>query len=214
MRHWVLPTLLIAACGCAHPTAQEVVAEYGQAVEEQDPRAAYGLLSPALRAQLPYEQFARKWSAQRHTLTVHTSSFANAAHEPAQIDARVRYNDYDTLRMNLTDAGWRISGGVLWVYDQGSPKTALRSFVRALEARDYKVLMRFVPSEYAQYMSPEVLRTDIEGREAEIDALILDLKANLDQPIVVQESRAYLRYGGAKVTLQREGDVWKIEDPD
>jgi hypothetical protein len=206
--------LLIAAFGCAHPTAQEVVAAYGRAVEDQNPRAAYGLLSPELRTQLPYEEFARKWSGQRHTLIVHTSSFANAAHEPAQIDAGVRYNDYDTLRMNLTEAGWRISGGVLSVYDQGSPKTALRSFVRALEARNYKVLMRFAPSEYAQHMSPEILKADMEVREAEIDGLILDLKANLDQPIVVQDSRAFLRYAGGKVTFQREGDVWKIEDPD
>ena len=206
--------LLLTLTACASSTPQDVVAQYGQAVREGDPKAAYSLLSPALRDATPYPEFLEQWRARHQSLAGAAASLEDAAQTPARVRAELAYNDYDTLAMTLGPDGWRLSGGVLALYLQDSPRTALVSFVRALEARDHERLMSFIPSDYAQHMSPAALAEDLDARRDEVDALVIELKANLDQPISVRGDHAYLRYGDSKVTMVLEGDAWKIEDPD
>jgi hypothetical protein len=206
--------LTLATSACASSTPQDVVAQYGQAVRDGNPKQAYALLSPALREKTPYADFLAQWRARRQSLMGSATTFDDARETPARVSATLEYNDYDTLKMTLGPEGWKLSGGVLAIYAQDTPRAALVSFVRALEARDHVQLMHFIPSNYAQHMTPEALATDLDARKTEVDALVIELKANLDQPIAVRGDHAFLRYGEHKVTLVLEGDVWKVEDPD
>lgn len=204
----------LALAACASGTPQDVVAEYGKAVQASNPKAAYALLAPELREETPYPEFLEQWRERRQALVGAAPGFQDARDTPAYVTAELDYNDYDKLQMTLGPDGWRISGGVLALYEQDSPRAAVVSFVRALEARDHERLMQFIPSDYAQHMTPESLAADLDSRKEEVDALVLELKANLDQPISVRGDHAYLRYGEHKVTLVLEGDAWKVEDPD
>ncbi len=214
----IRPAFLLFACltasACATSTPQDVVAEYGQAVRDGDPKHAYALLSPELREQTPYPEFLAQWRARRQSLLGSAPGFADARDTPAHVTAELGYNDYDTLKMTLGPNGWKLSGGVLSIYAQDTPRNALVSFVRALESRDHVQLMHFIPSDYAQHMTPELLAADLDKRKAEVDDLVIELKANLHEPISVRGAQAFLRYGEHKVTLVLEGDAWKIEDPD
>ncbi len=124
--------------------------------------------------------------------------------------------DGDQLTLVLVDGKWRIHGNVVDFYDQSTPRAALRSFVRAMERRRYDVVMRFVPKADREGMSPEQMREAWEGESREeIERLIADLRANLDEPIELVGDRATMSYGdGAAVQFVREEGVWRIEDPD
>lgn len=199
---------------CAPNLPQQVVAQYGQALKADNPRDAYELLAPELRARVSFEDFADDWKQRRKALHNVRDELTDAVTQPARVQAKVAYSDYDTLQMRLTEDGWRITGGVLDIASQDTPRRALISFVRAMEARRYDRLMRFVPERYAQHMDVEMLKADFERRSDEIDTLVAELKANLDNPIIERDDRATMNYGPRRVTFVREDDVWKIADPD
>lgn len=212
-----LLTLALTCAGlaaCAPSLPQRVVAQYGQALKADNPRDAYELLSPELRARVSFEDFADDWKQRRKALHSVQSELINATQQPARVEAQIAYSDYDTLTLRLREDGWRITGGVLDVASQDTPRQALVSFVRAMEARRYERLMLFVPERYAQHMDADMLKADFEKRSDEIDTLIAELKANLDNPIVERDDRATMNYGPRRVTFVRENKVWKIADPD
>ncbi len=205
--------LTLSLMACAPSLPQQVVTQYGEAVAADDPREAYELLSPDLKARVSFKDFKAAWSERRKGLDEYSLEMRAAGDNPARVQATMSYTDYDTLQMRLTDDGWKITSGVLSLYSQETPREALVSFVRALEGRRYEVLMGFVPSKYAQHMSAESLKEDFEARKDEIDELVVDLKANLDSPITEREDVAYMQYGSRKLTFVLEDGLWKIEDP-
>lgn len=214
-RAWItLLAPLLLWQGCAASTPQEAVASYGEAVSGDDAEAAWEQLSPALRQKVDLEGFQAAWETRRAGLLPLAEDLKQAPQRQARVWASLDYSDYDTLTLKLTDGGWRITGGVLDVYSQDSPRKALVTFVRAAERQRFDVLLRLVPSRYARHMSPEGLQEDFQQRQQEIQELLAQLKANLQNPIEVREDRAFLNYGRHQVRFLLEGEAWKIEDLD
>jgi hypothetical protein len=103
------------------------------------------------------------------------------------------------------------------LYRQGTPREALRSFVRAAEHRRYDMVLRLAPERWAAKLTPTKVKQSWEGpRKAEIAQMLARLKRNLDQPIRYQgEDKAVMPYGERHaVRFLREGQLWKIDDPD
>ena len=203
---------LSAACAGAGP--QQTVARYGDALRDDDPAAAWEHLTPDVRAQLTFEEFKARWDDIRKTTLPAIDGVADPEHTDAHIAAELHYNDYDHVSLRLDDDGWKITGGVLNVYAQKTAREALTSFVRAMDHRRYDILMRFIPSDYAQHMTTEDLKKDFERRSAEIDELVAALKTALANPIRERGPRAWMKYGQRELVMVREGDAWKVEDPD
>jgi hypothetical protein len=209
-----LALLLLLTAACAASTPQEAVARYGDALASDDPQAAWELLAPPLQQKLGRDAFLAAWEARRQSLLPSAPELQRAAQRPARVSARLDYSDYDTLSLKLTADGWRITGGVLDLYSQDSPRKSLITFVRAAERGRFDVILKLIPSQYARHMTPEGLRADFEARADEIKALLTQLKANLHNPIELREDRAFLNYGAQQVRFVLEGDAWKIEDLD
>ena len=133
-----------------------------------------------------------------------------------EVSATVRYADGQELTLVQEDGRWRISGNPANLYDQSTPRAAVRSFVRAMERRRYDIVLRFVPNASREGMDEERLRESFEGEgREEIERLLASLRANLDNPIEEVGDRATMTYGeGAAVQLILEDGVWKVEDPD
>lgn len=209
----LLALFALGAAGCATSTPQSAVKSYGEAIAENDPHKAYDLLSPRLKARVDKASWLSRWNTNLLHLQRSAEHLRRADQTSAQITAKLTYSEYDTLRLRLTEEGWKITGGVLNVYGQSTPQEALVSFVRAVERKRYDLILRFIPSDYAQHMTPESLQKEFEARAAEISVLLTDLKANLRNPIEERGDRAYLTYGHRQVRFVLEGDAWKIEDP-
>jgi hypothetical protein len=128
----------------------------------------------------------------------------------------VEYGDGETLRLVRERGDWRVATDVVDFYDQSSPRTALRSFVRAMERRRYDVVLALVPEADREGMTEERMREawEGEGRE-EVERLLSNLRASLENPIEEVGDRATMTYGDRfRVQFVREEGVWRIEDPD
>ena len=116
----------------------------------------------------------------------------------------------------LESGGWRIDGPVLEPWGQGTPRAALRTFLRALAERRYDVVLRLVPNRYRGGLSADKLRQYWEQeRTDEHAALLARLRAAAAAPIVESGDEAHMPYGpDEEVRFTREDGRWKIEDPD
>lgn len=104
--------------------------------------------------------------------------------------------------------------------DQSTPTKSLRSFVNAVRARRWDLVMQFIPEgeigEGPGRLTPEKLERAWGGEMLEqIDASVAAIEAALDAgtEMEVVENRATLVYGaGKRVSLLREAGGWVVHD--
>ncbi|MFW6050093.1 MAG: hypothetical protein ACODAU_02895 [Myxococcota bacterium] len=208
---------LAGGCGRGPSTAtpQGTLEAFADAIRDERHGRAYGLMSDGYRERVAREEFERHLRANPSEAR-RLAAAIEATDEPIEVTARVRYGEGEELRLARRGGRWHILGNVVDFYDQSTPRAALRSFVRAVERRRYDVVLRFVPEADREGMTEEKMREawEGEGRE-EIERLLANLRANLDNPIEVVGDRATMPYGERfSVQFVREEGVWKIEDPD
>jgi hypothetical protein len=112
--------------------------------------------------------------------------------------------------------GWRLEDRPLDPYGQGTPRAALRAFVRAVETRRYDVLMRLAPARFRGALSAPKLRAFWEGEQAAQNRpLLRELRLNLTAPISEEGDEAFMTYGSNRqVRFVREEGTWCIESPE
>ncbi|MEM9070543.1 MAG: hypothetical protein AAGE52_18705 [Myxococcota bacterium] len=210
-----LPLILLLACPGRQGSPESTVRTFAEALEEGRLEAAYDLLGASYRARVTYEEFARHLRAHPEEVRELAGLMTHVG-ETEEITARVPFPDGDALELVREDGRWRVVGNAVDFYDQSTPRSALRSFVRAMERRRYDIVLRFVPEADREGMTEDHMRAawDGDARE-EIDRLVANLRTNLDRPIEIVGDRATMSYGDSyTVQFVREGDLWKIEKPD
>lgn len=215
----ILVALVLGLAGCPRatgPTTPEGAVEtFSSAIRAGDYEAAYAMMSETYRRRVPFEEFREHLEAHPDEARALAAEMDGAT-ERVEVTATVPYGEGEELRMLHEDGEWRLVGNVVDFYDQSTPRAALRSFIRAMERQRYDVVMRFVPSADREGMTVDKMREawEGEGRE-EVERLLANLRANLDNPIEVVGDRATMPYGERfAVHFVREDGVWKIEDPD
>lgn len=98
-------------------------------------------------------------------------------------------------------------------FTNATPREALRSFVRAWEAKRWAVVLRLVPSKYRTFLNEDKVRQQLEQPEQRaVLRLLIDGSKN---PIDEQDDRATMTYGDKyQVVFVLESDGWKIQDLD
>jgi hypothetical protein len=101
-------------------------------------------------------------------------------------------------------------------FGRRTPREALRSFVRAIDAQRYDVVLKFVPRKYRDHLTVEKVRDQFEGAQREQNQQIVDrIRAHLDAQIDERDDIATLAYDGRfQVKLVREDGVWCVQDLD
>lgn len=215
----VIGLVAIALFGCSDlstgATPESAIVSFASALREGRTRDAYMLMSESYRRRVPFEEFERYF--RDYPVEVRETARALSARrgQPEQ-EARVEYGEGEQLRLVREGGDWRIATDVVDFYDQSTPRAALRTFVRAMERRRYDVILRLIPEADREGMSEERMREawEGEGRE-EIERLLANLRAALDNPIEEVGDRATMVYGDRfRVQFVREGGDWRIEDPD
>jgi hypothetical protein len=208
---------LAVGSGCAHRAEEPAatVAAFGAALARGDLGGAYRLTSTDFQHRVPFDAFAAR--------------FAAAGAEPGALGQRlVAEAPRMRPRVELTlalgervplvlEAGrWRIDAPVYEPWGQATPRAAILTFVRALDARRYDVLLRLVPDRYRPGLSVDRLRTFWEGEHKDAHRALLErVRAGVGAPIVETGDEARLELlPDRQVRLVREGGQWKIEDPD
>lgn len=117
--------------------------------------------------------------------------------------------------VRLTSGGWVFAEDPTLVYDQTTPRAALRSLVRASTARRWDVLLGLAPERYRLGLSEDDLRRAwTEGEHAvALQAARDRLAARLGAPILADAHEATVDLGGGEVArLEREGSRWVVVD--
>jgi hypothetical protein len=204
----------LVAAGCAHAPAApgDALAAFGQALARGDLRAAYAMTSTDLQRRVPFEAFAAGFqgpAADPATLGRRITS--EAARLPPRVELELATGERVPL---LYEGGqWRIDGPIYEAWGQGTPRAAIRTFLRALDARRYDVLLRLVPDRVRGALTAERLRKFWEDSDADGHRrLLANLRAAAAAPLVEagEEAHAPLTDGG-EVRLVREPGGWKIE---
>jgi hypothetical protein len=208
--------LLVAALACAH--RQEGPAGtlhlYGAALGRGDYRAAYALTSTAFQQRTSFEVFAAGFATNANDSMAFGKAVAADAYKiPPRVELQLPLGE--TLPLVLEAGRWRVDGPLLEPWGQGTPRAALRTFIRALEQRRYDVLVRLVPARYRAGMTADKLRQYWEEHAEETRALLARLRAAIAAPIVESGDEAHMPYGTEQeVVFVREDGLWKVEDPD
>jgi hypothetical protein len=211
---------LAGITGCPAPATtankpEVVLAVYADAVQAGNYDKAYALMSVAYRKRYDRKEFLRMM--QENPAEAKSAALQlRAKTQQVDVEAKVEYGDSESLRMVVESGAWKVATDLLDFYSQRTPSEALRSFVRALERRRYDIVLRFVPSKWADSMTVDKLRREWEGdKKEEVTQLIKNLKANLSAPIHQTGNTATMPYGEKnEVRFVLEDGAWKVEDPD
>jgi hypothetical protein len=210
-----LAAIALMGGGCAHAPRGpgEALAAFGAALARGDLRAAYAMTSVELQRRLPFEAFAAGFQGPgADPAALGQRIGAEATRVPPRVEVVLQTGE--PVPLLLEDGQWRIDGPVYEAWGQETPRAALRTFVRALDARRYDVVLRLVPDRERGALTPERLRSFWETVDVPAHRrLLAALRAALASPLVEAGDEAHLPLpGGGEVRLAREGAGWKIED--
>lgn len=232
MRGLAIVTLLsLASCQATAPGPVDTVAAYAAALRDGRHADAWRMLSATARASLPYEAFERAARERPEELRDAVGAYERVDTQ-VPVVTQLELASGDRVRLLYEDGAWRIDPSALEFYGQHTPRQALQSFVRAVEASRWDVLLRLAPRAVAEQLragvagdggaarpAEEVLRDAWTGDGAEADrAMLRLLQQGLDQgrPIELAGDRATMTYGTTQhvARLVREDGLWRVEDLD
>lgn len=218
MRLWAFglaAALVLFSEACAHRPEEPAatVAAFGGALAHGDLRAAYQLTSWEFQRRVPYEAFAAGLAAAGgEPATLGGRLIAEAAAVAPRVEVTLELGEQ--VPLVLEGGRWRIDGPVYEAWSQATPVAAVRTFIRALDARRYDVVLRLVPDRYRAGLSAERLRAFWEGDHPdEHRGLLAHIRAAAHGPLTETGDEARLLVApDGEVRLVREAGQWKIED--
>jgi hypothetical protein len=208
---------LTPACGAsAGADPERVLHDYSLAVEGGRATEAYALLSVESKKTISFEQFQRILKENPEEARELAQSLRRPQAAPPRVTATVTGPDGESSILLVYEQGaWRVDASAIDLYSQRTPEAAVRAFLRAYENRRFDVLLKFVPEDQREGLTPAELKKAWEGEErADMDRLTGALRASLPTAKVeLFGDRATLAFGaGGSVELVRERGLWKIED--
>ena len=208
-RFLLIAALLLGACGPRGTTpAGDALQAYVQALQSEDPKPLYQMLSKERRAKISYEAWAAQWPKDKAERMQQAQQIETAWQGQLATEAEVVYEDGQALTLEHTPYGWRLDQALAAPSIASSPKTVLRQLLHALEARDFALLLSLLSEERRQ---------SIEERLANFEQGLV-LQEALEDSEVYQSSerRAELNWSHQDVRYRlvfvREGADWRLHE--
>ena len=202
--------------GCSAPRRpQDVVRDYFAAIARGDVDAAWTLL--ATDADVPAGDFAtrlRGGDAARGEAWAATARVAPVS----SVEATWARGDA-WLVVARTGGSWVLRDGLLGLYPQDTPESALRSFVAAYRRGRFDVLHALAPPEARRQLSVSAVRERLSAGDMRevMEPRVAALETALPHRPPFERSaedgdRAVLAYGTYRAVVVRRGEAWFVED--
>ncbi len=198
--------LCTSACATRSLRSPEALrAAYADAIERDDPAAAYALLSPELQARISPEAFELRWTRQAEDREAAAADLE--ALPPAQAlplyRGKTLHSNGALLSWSYASGAYQIQAGLPGLADISTPAQALRSFIAAIRSADFTALEVLLSEDLRDRLSDEwQARADaIEERLADPGAIELS----------PDNQQALLRYDrGRAIALMQSPHGWQI----
>lgn len=212
---WVAILGVACALGCSPSGPAQTIDAYGRALRRRDFSESYELMSSAFRTRVSRQDYARMMRNSSREVD-ETAKRLRSGGGKLEVSAEFDYGIGDQMHLVQEGGQWRIRTNPLEFYDQTTPKSALRSFLRAYRLGRWDVMLQFVPNAYRNRMDSGKVKAQFTGdSKAATDLLIQTLEAYADEPIVERGNDARMTYADKfEVRFLREDGVWKIQDLD
>lgn len=203
-------SVTVAACGgAAGPSspAADGVRAYVRALQGDDPRAAYALLSADTRRRVSYDEFALAWKQgdKERAWQARTLSDSLKGNPDVGERAQVSYSDGKLVQLEREGATWRLENELVSRSRAKQPRDAIRLFAEAVAGRDITGALNVLTQRRRDSLTKQV-----EGFVMGIGKRIND---RIDQ---FGSDRAELRWDDSgiryRIVLKREDDEWRIDD--
>ena len=179
----VLILLVVAACGRSSGPSN-TLDKYGRALKNHDFGESYDQMSSSFRSKVARDDYVRMMRDNPREVD-ETADRLRGKHGSLEVSAEFEYGLGDQMRLVQEGGEWKISTNPLGFYDQTSPKSALRSFIRAFRLERWDIMLRFVPNQYREKMDTAKMKAQFTGASKEkMETLMNTLEANVDEPIV------------------------------
>jgi hypothetical protein len=200
-------------CGHAPEGPAGAAGAFGAALARGDLRSAYRLTSSDFQTRASYDAFAAALADGGEPAALGQRLVAEAPRIPPRVEVELALGEQ--VPLVLEAGGWRVDWPVYQAWGQETPRAAVRTFVRALDARRYDVVLRVIPDRYRAGLSVDRLRAFWEGAERDAHrALLEQIRAAVTAPLVETGDEARLPIAaGREVHLVREAGLWKVENP-
>ena len=205
-RRALLLLLVAAAAACAQARSPARLRDaHVAALKADDPKAAYALLAPELRAAVPYADFEARWkadAAEREAAVAAAESLDPALAAPLHAGTTV-HDGGRVLRWAQIDDELVVVDGLPGRPDTSTPAQAVRAFVAAVREADLDEVRGLLGEGLLDAIDEDWTdRVDAIERALE-EPGALDLSADL--------RRAELRYeAGRALTLEQTPSGWRI----
>lgn len=196
---------VLAAAGCSHsalPDPRAATAEYARAVQRNDARAVYGMLTEEAKLAYGMRGTERLLSDARGEILRQTTAVASERVKVRAV-AEVPYVDGERAVLDVEGGRYRISAAAGLPFGARTPAAALSELRSALAGRSYAALIRVLASDTRGALEGD-MRALVEGLERPDT---LDVKVH-------GESAEVSVPGGHRVLLKREDGVWRVHDFD
>ncbi|MBT8495443.1 MAG: hypothetical protein KJO07_20510 [Deltaproteobacteria bacterium] len=211
MRLVVALSLLGAvACGGGQArttSAADAVDTYITAVENDDPKLAYALLSNEVRKSLPFAKFEAAWKRSAKERQMQAAALDQARKTRPDLGARavVEFKDGRAVSLSREATRWRLERALVGRVVASKPRDAVRALTKAVQAADFEAFVAILS------------KRKREALVRLLSSLGRSLEANKDHFIQrIGERRAQLfledKTGRYRVTLVREDGQWRVDD--
>lgn len=204
--------LFALACGGGAPrskSAADAVGSYIAAVESNDPKGAYSLLSADVRRKMTFEQFRTMWQKHERERKLQAAALDEARKSRPDLGARavVGYKDGKEISLSRESSRWHLDRALVGKVVAAKPRDAVRALTTAVQDADFAAFVAILSK---------------RKREALVRMLSsfgTSLAANKEHFIQrIGEQRATMfwedKAGRYRVTLVREDGEWRVDDFD
>lgn len=234
---WFAVGIGLSLSGCAMMRPKDPAAtarRYLELAAGERLDAAYPLLAEAFVTHCDRTCFSRLAASQREDARRALADLRSGGELRADYAVEIALADGTTLHLRQAEDGeparpppaannrqkpaataslqYLLSQNPLDFYPQSTPEEALRSFVRALAAKRYAALLRFVPGALAEQLTEEQIRVRFDGpARANVQAQLATVQKHWNEPFQVDGATARLPLGeGQEVRLVLEQGRWRV----
>lgn len=201
-----LACLMIVACATRGPRSPEQLrGAYADALEKNDPRAAYALLDASVRSTLPFETFETRWNenAKRHAASARAIRELPEDLQPALAEGTTVHSDGRILHWAKSDGRYYVTDGLPGSVETTTPAQTVRALIAAVRRTDMSSIRQLLGEDLAARIGDD-WTARAEAMEAALDRPgAIELTADL--------RRAELRYEPSRIlTLEQTPAGWRV----